>query len=250
MCVSQTTECCSYKGVDLSRSEGVAKVEALLEKSSFVSGDEPVADDRIIFEALSKVDQSVLDEFPRVKGWMFTVNYFTAKVRASWPKLGGGSDKKAAAPLKSSQQAKNTQKVAEKKTAKEEDDPFGDDDLFGDDGGEAAKALQEKLKKEAVERGKKKLAKGRSMIVFEVKPFEPETDLESLAKNIKAIKHEGIQNWGVEHKLVPVAFGIKKLVISAVVFDMLIGMDDIIDMINEKYEDDIQSIDIQSMSKV
>lgn len=132
-----------------------------------------------------------------------------------------------------------------------EDDPFGDDDdLFGDDGGEAAKKLQEKLKAEAVARGKKKLEKARSMIVFEVKPYEPETDLETLAKNIKTIKHEGIQNWGQEHKLVPVAYGIKKLVISAVVFDNLVGMDDIVDLINEKYEDDIQSIDIQAMSKV
>ena len=70
------------------------------------------------------------------------------------------------------------------------------------------------------------------------------------AKNIKAIEHEGIQNWGQEHKLQPVAYGIKKLIISCVVFDDKIGQDDIIDIITEKWEDDVQSVDIQSMSKV
>mmetsp|Transcript_17101 Transcript_17101/g.19458 ORF Transcript_17101/g.19458 Transcript_17101/m.19458 type:complete len:177 (+) Transcript_17101:133-663(+) len=135
--------------------------------------------------------------------------------------------------------------------AEEDDDMFDDDDdLFADDDGEAAAALKAKLTAEAVARGAKKLEKGRSMIVFEVKPYEADFDLENLALNIKKLEREGLQNWGQEHKLVPVAFGIKKLVISCIVFDMKCSQDDIIDMINEKYEDDIQSIDVQAMSKV
>lgn len=238
--------------MDLSRSEGVAKVEALLQKSSFVAGDEPVADDSIIYEALCRVDTSVIDEFPLVKGWMFTIGYFESKVRNTWPSsaANAGEGKPSSSKKIGKKETKTVTQVPKKNDKAEADADIFDDDLFGDDDGEAAKALQEKLKKDAVERGKKKLAKARSMIVFEVKPFEPETDLEKLAQNIKAIKHEGIQNWGQEHKLEPVAFGIKKLVISAVVFDALVGMDDIIEMINEKYEDDIQSIDIQAMSKV
>eukprot|EP00924_Labyrinthula_sp_SR-Ha-C_P016641 snap_masked-scaffold_6-processed-gene-10.21-mRNA-1 protein AED:0.39 eAED:0.39 QI:0/-1/0/1/-1/1/1/0/182 len=141
--------------------------------------------------------------------------------------------------------------AATKKEEEVEDDPFGDDDdLFAEPSEEEAKALQEKLKKEAVERGKKKLKNARSMIVLEVKPYEADFDLEELAKQIKTISHEGIQNWGAEHKLEPVAFGIKKLIISAVVYDELCGVDDLSDMILEKYEDDIQSIDVQAMSKV
>mmetsp|Transcript_4430 Transcript_4430/g.5132 ORF Transcript_4430/g.5132 Transcript_4430/m.5132 type:complete len:130 (-) Transcript_4430:312-701(-) len=128
---------------------------------------------------------------------------------------------------------------------------FGDDDdLFADDDGDAAAALKAKLTAEAKARGEKKLEKGRSMIVFEVKPFEAECDLEKLAQGIKELKHEGIQNWGQEHKLVPIAFGIKKLVISCIVFDVKVGMDDVMDLINEKFEDEIQSIDVQAMSKV
>ena len=59
-----------------------------------------------------------------------------------------------------------------------------------------------------------------------------------------------MQNWGQEHKLVPVAYGIKKLIISCVVEDEKVGMDDIIDIITERWEDDVQSVDVQSMSKV
>lgn len=77
-----------------------------------------------------------------------------------------------------------------------------------------------------------------------------ETDLEAMAQEIKKIEHPGIQNWGAEHKLVPVAFGIKKLVISAVVFDDDIQTDDFEEILMEKFGDDIQSVDVAAMSKV
>ena len=102
----------------------------------------------------------------------------------------------------------------------------------------------------SAQKSKKEKPKARSMIVLEVKPFDAETDLEALALNIKKLTHDGIQNWGQEHKLQPIAFGIKKLIISLVVFDDLIGVDDITDMLTDKYEDDIQSIDIGAFSKV
>ena len=102
----------------------------------------------------------------------------------------------------------------------------------------------------AAKKKKKEKPKARSMIVLEVKPLDADTDLQTLAINIKQLTHDGIQNWGQEHKLQPIAFGIKKLIISLVVFDDLIGVDDITDMLMDKYEDDIQSIDIGAFSKV
>ena len=147
-----------------------------------------------------------------------------------------------------SEEDKLAKDLAEKATV---EDDFGDDDLFGDDGDDAeAEALAEKMAAAAKEKKKKATPKARSMIVLEIKPFDPETDLEELATNIKALTHEGIQNWGQEHKLQPIAFGIKKLIISLVVFDDLIGTDDITDMLEGKFEDDIQSIDIAAFSKV
>ena len=131
--------------------------------------------------------------------------------------------------------------------------------MFGSDSDdeEAAAALKAKqaeafAKKEEARkiREAKAIANARSLIVWDVKPFDADTDLETLAGKIKAIKHEGIQNWGKEHKLEPVAYGVCKLVISCVVFDNKIGTDDIEDMFMDQFEDDIQSIDIAAMSKV
>ena len=143
---------------------------------------------------------------------------------------------------------------AKKKPADDDELDFDDDDLFGSDDEDDAEAAKEAMRsaalKAALARNKAKGKIDKSLIVFEVKPYEVEFDLNVLAKNIKALKHEGIQNWGQEHKLQPVAYGINKLIISCVVFDDKIGQDDIIEMITDKWEDDVQSVDIQSMSKV
>ena len=54
--------------------------------------------------------------------------------------------------------------------------------------------------------------------MFEVKPWEAGADLKSLFEKIKEEKIDGLA-WGEAYKLVPVAFGVKKLVLSCVVED-------------------------------
>lgn len=58
----------------------------------------------------------------------------------------------------------------------------------------------------------------RSQIVFEVKPWEAGADLKGLFDKIRQTEIDGLV-WGEAHKLVPVAFGVKKLVLSCVVVD-------------------------------
>jgi len=135
-----------------------------------------------------------------------------------------------------------------KKVEHEGHHDFGSDEVFVE-GGEAATVLQEKLRLQAKQHGADKES-ARSLIVLEVAPKEAECDLETIAKGIKEIKHKGIQNWGVEHRIEPVAFGINKLVISVVVYDELIDVEQLSDLITEKFGDDIQSIDVHAMSKV
>ena len=90
-----------------------------------------------------------------------------------------------------------------------------------------------------------------TMFVFDVKPFDTETDLEALAKALKATTRDGIVCWGQEHKFLPVAFGIKKLRISMIVEDEKVCQDDLEDHMNADGRDDlIQSIDLYTMSKV
>jgi len=159
------------------------------------------------------------------------------------PKKEVSSPKKEAA----SSPKKAAKEEEEEEEIDDEDDPFADDD----DDAEAAEALKKKLEKHKADLASGKVkATQRSMIVLDVKPFDEETDLEALATHIKSLTHEGIQNWGQEHKFVEVAYGIKKLVLSAVVFDDLCGVDEISDLIMEQNEDKVQSIDVAAMSKV
>ncbi|CAN0052039.1 unnamed protein product, partial [Discosporangium mesarthrocarpum] len=57
-----------------------------------------------------------------------------------------------------------------------------------------------------------------SQIVLEVKPWEAETDLKELFSKVTKVEIDGLV-WGEACNLVPVAFGVKKLVISCVVDD-------------------------------
>jgi len=86
-------------------------------------------------------------------------------------------------------------KVEEKKPAPvaetKKDDDVDEDDLFGDDD-EDDKAAQEELKKKAAEAKAKKdkpkkVVIAKSLVLFEVKPYEAETKMEDMAKEILKI---------------------------------------------------------------
>ncbi|CAM9745278.1 unnamed protein product, partial [Heterosigma akashiwo] len=118
-----------------------------------------------------------------------------------------------------------------------------DGDLFGDDEEEEeadpAAAKKKKEKAKPVE---------RTQIVVEIKPWEAECDLTALSEEIKKIQKDGLV-WGEGMKLVPVAFGIKKLIMSCVVEDEKVCADGVTDPI-EALEDFVQSVDIATMSKI
>ncbi|CAH0473636.1 unnamed protein product [Peronospora belbahrii] len=184
-----------------------------------------------------------MSKFQLVQTAKFSVLHPTKGAKPMKPIAG---DKKAAPTKK---EAPKKAAPAPKKVEEENDD---DDDLFGDDDDEddeAAKALAAK-RAEAAKGAKKEKKKPieRSQVVIEVKPWEAETDLEELAAKIKALPVEGL-TWGEGHKLVPVAFGIKKLLVQCVIIDDMVLLDDITEAI-EGFEDYVQSVDIASMNKL
>jgi elongation factor 1-beta len=87
----------------------------------------------------------------------------------------------------------------------------------------------------------------KSIITFDVKPWDDETDMEELKKSVLSIAQDGLV-WGTS-KFVPVGYGIKKLVVTAVVVDDLVSVDDITDQI-EGFSDYVQSVDIASFNKL
>lgn len=78
-----------------------------------------------------------------------------------------------------------------------------------------------------------------------IHPTDDETDMKQLEENLRSIEMDGL-TWGAS-KLVPLAFGIKKLQINLVVEDEKVSIDELQQKI-EADEDHVQSTDVVSKS--
>jgi len=139
----------------------------------------------------------------------------------------------------------HTETKPTKEAPKKAEDDVDDDDLFGGVDEEELAAV--KKKHETEQKGKKKEEIQKSNVIFDVKPLGSETDLSALEAAVRSISIEGL-TWGPS-KLVPVAYGVKKLQISSVVLDDKVSTDDVEEEIM-KNEDLVQSVDIVAFVKV
>jgi len=155
-------------------------------------------------------------------------------------KLEGGS-----APAKSTQ-SKPTPAPSKPAAAADDDD---DVDLFGseEDDEEAEKVKEERLKAYAEKKSKKPALIAKSSILLDVKPWDDETDMKEMEKAVRTIAMDGLL-WGVS-KLVPLAYGIKKLQILCVIEDDKVSVDELQEKMQE-FEDFVQSVDIAAFNKI
>jgi len=166
-------------------------------------------------------------------------------------------------------------KKTEKKEEVNTDDMFGDDEpkkeekksddvneMFETETGESQKELearQARMKRaleqkrikdlEKEKEGKKKeTVIAKSLVVFDVKGWDEEQDLNEIAKKIfDDVQMDGLV-WKTEYSTPIVCFTIKKLVIAAVIEDEKVSADDIVEKITE-WEDIVQSVEIASFNK-
>lgn len=151
--------------------------------------------------------------------------------------------------------AQSAEPVKKEEPANEEDDD--DVDLFGSDSeDEEEKAEAERIKAERIkaynERKEAKEAKkgalvAKSNIILDVKPWDDETDMAELERQVREIETDGLL-WGAG-KLVAVGYGIKKLQICCVVEDDKVGTDFLEENITA-LEDHVQSVDIVAFNKI
>ncbi|XP_034669620.1 probable elongation factor 1-delta isoform X3 [Drosophila subobscura] len=130
---------------------------------------------------------------------------------------------------------------------KEDDDV----DLFASDSEEetqeTVRIREERLAAYKAKKSTKAIIIAKSSLILDVKPWDDETDLGAMEVEIRKITLEGLL-WGAS-RLVPVAFGIKKLSISCVVEDDKVSIDWLTEEI-EKLEDFVQSVDIAAFNKI
>jgi elongation factor 1-beta len=139
--------------------------------------------------------------------------------------------KPAAAEKPKKEDKKAAPTKEEKKVVAEKDDC---DDLFGSDDEEAdaieaANELKYKAaaaKAVAAKKASGKVVIAKSILVWDVKPFGSETDLTILAKKILAITLDGL-SWKTEWKKEPVAYGVFKVQIGAIIEDDKVSADDV-----------------------
>merc|ERR1719433_2660959 len=101
--------------------------------------------------------------------------------------------------------------------------------------------MKKKGEEAAAAKKKKPAPIAKSLIVWEVKPWGEDTDLQALADKIIAIQMDGLM-WKTEWKKEPVAYGIFKIVIGATVEDEKVSTDDVAEII-EGFEDEKVSTD-------
>merc|ERR1712160_33522 len=94
----------------------------------------------------------------------------------------------------------------------------------------------------------KAVVEAKAIIIWEVKPWGEETDIDEMAKMILAIEMDGLF-WKTEYKKEPIAYGVFKIIIGATIEDDKVSTDDVQEKI-EAMEDMVQSVDIQAFNKL
>lgn len=137
------------------------------------------------------------------------------------------------------------------KAAAPADEDDDDVDLFGSDDEEEdeekARITAERLKAYAEKKSKKPALIAKTSVLFDVKPWDDETNMDEMLAAVKSVEMEGL-NWGA-HKLVPVGYGINKLQVMCVVEDDKVSIEELGEKI-EGFEDYVQSVDVAAMNKI
>jgi len=147
--------------------------------------------------------------------------------------------------------AKQEPAAAAKPAPADDDDDDSDEDLFGDsdeeDSEEKQRQKEERLAAYHEKKAKKPALIAKSSILLDVKPWDDETDMEEMEALVRGVECDGLV-WGAA-KLVPLAYGIKKLQICCVVEDDKVSTDWLEEQITG-HEDHVQSVDIAAFNKI
>ena len=235
----------SYK---ITNSADLEKLETHFKDNLYVGGNFPNVEDALLFEqyTASSAEPSQATN-PNLWSWFALISLYTPPVKESWKQVAAKVEPKKAEAKKAEPKKEEPKKEAVPAPKKEEEEV----DLFGDDDEGDAAALEAMKNKKADEKKSEKKKPeiiAKSLILLEIKVWDPEQDYDALAKKVLSIERDGLF-WKTEYQLKDVAFGVKKILIGLVVEDDKVSVDDIIDEI-QAWEDDVQSVDIAAFNKI
>merc|ERR1712038_429043 len=206
---------------DLKSAAGVKALNEFLAEYSYIEGFVPSQADTAVFKALSGAPKS---DTAHALRWYNHIKSFAA-----------GMDQFAKASKDASAYVSGGDAAASKDADEESDDE------------EKKRITEERLKAYHEKKSKKPKVIAKTSVLFDVKPWDDETDMDAMLKEVKTIEMEGLV-WGAS-KLVPVGYGINKLQVMCVVEDDKVSIDELSEKICD-FEDYVQSVDIAAMSKI
>jgi len=112
---------------------------------------------------------------------------------------------------------------------------------------EKKRITEERLKAYHEKKSKKAAVIAKTSVLLDVKPWDDETDMDEMLKNVKSIEMDGLL-WGAS-KLIPIGYGIKKLQVMCTVEDDKVSIEELSEKI-EEFEDFVQSCDVNAMNKI
>merc|ERR1711990_629269 len=216
---------------DLKSAAGVKALDEFLAEHSYIEGFVPSQADTAVFKALSGAPKS---ETAHALRWYNHIKSFAA-----------GMDQFAKASKDASAYVGGGGAAASKDEEDDDVDLFGSDEESDDE--EKKRITEERLKAYHEKKAKKPKVIAKTSVLFDVKPWDDETDMDAMLKEVKTIEMEGLV-WGAS-KLVPVGYGINKLQVMCVVEDEKVSIDELSEKMCD-FEDYVQSVDIAAMSKI
>merc|ERR1712123_523303 len=123
--------------------------------------------------------------------------------------------------------------------------PADDEDEEEDE--EKKRITEERLKAYHEKKSKKPQVIAKTSVLFDVKPWDDETDHAKMLEACKSITKDGLV-WGAS-KIVPIGYGIKKLQIMCTVEDAKVSIEELGEQM-EAFEDYVQSVDVAAMNKI
>merc|ERR1712198_157430 len=221
---------------DLKKDAGIKSLNDFLTDKSYIEGYQPSQADAVVYQNLSAAPAAKYNHALRWYNHIKSYGNETAKfpgAKKAVTAYGPAGDGSASTP-------------AAKKADDDDDfDLFGSDDDDVDE--EAEKLKEERLAAYAAKKAKKPALIAKSSILLDVKPWDDETDMKELERNVRSVQADGLV-WGAS-KLVPLAYGIKKLQIMCVVEDDKVGTDFLEEEITQ-FEDFVQSVDVAAFNKI
>jgi len=228
---------------DLNAASGLQALDGHLADKSYIGGYLPTQADLTVLKAMSGAPAG---DYVNALRWFKHISSFGAAETAAFAKpdfevvVAGG----AAAPKAAAAPAKPAKKVEEDDDDDDDFDMFASDDEVDE---EAERIKAERLAAYAAKKSKKPALIAKSNVILDIKPWDDETDLGEMEKCIRTIEKDGLL-WGKAERK-PIAYGVFKLTISAVVEDEKISVDWMEEKICE-FEDYVQSVDVAAFNKI